>query len=73
MDHRNPADPPPVMGQQQSVMIPVPSVYIRTGETVDARPNEASIRPRKSFFRGVAVGLAIMIPVWAWLLMRLMH
>ncbi len=29
--------------------------------------------PRKSFFRGVAVGLAIMIPLWIWLIIKLVR
>ena len=71
MNQRTPADPPPVVGQRRSVFSP--AVYSRTSEPVDALASDSGVPPRKSFFRGVAVGLAIMIPVWAWLLIRLVR
>jgi hypothetical protein len=34
---------------------------------------QPTIEPRRSFFRGVAVGLAIMIPIWTWLILWLLR
>jgi hypothetical protein len=40
---------------------------------LDAEKEGASARPGKSFARGVAVGIAIMIPIWVWLVLTLLR
>ena len=71
MNQRTPADPPPVGGRRRSVFAPV--IYDRASRPANSLAREPAVQPRKSFFRGVAVGLAIMIPVWTWLLIRLIR
>lgn len=39
-----------------------------------ALSNSAALpKQQKSFFRGVAVAIAIMIPIWAWLILKLVR
>jgi hypothetical protein len=74
MNQRTPADPPPVVGKKGIGSAFAPGLYVRTGESPGELDHEhSSAEPKRSFFRGVAVGLAIMIPVWAWLIIRLLH
>jgi hypothetical protein len=74
MNQRTPADPPPAVGKKTLSSALAPGLYVRTGERPAELDNEQSFaEPKRSFFRGVAVGLAIMIPIWAWLIIRLVH
>jgi len=74
MNQRTPADPPPVAGKKGAISAFAPGVPVKTREP-DAGPDTELpvVEPRKSFFRGVAVGIAIMIPIWAWLIIRFLH
>ena len=29
--------------------------------------------PKSSFFRGVAVGLGVVVPLWAWVVLSIIH
>ncbi len=40
---------------------------------LESEKDVASTRPRKSFARGVAVGIAIMIPIWVWIALTLLR
>ena len=74
MNQRTPADPPSAVGKKGLSSAFAPELYVATGESAAERDNEQTyVEPRKSFFRGIAVGLAIMIPVWTWLIIRLLH
>jgi hypothetical protein len=63
-----------------SIAVPEGFVVLPEGGAIeqpvpDAAMSESAAQPEppRSFFRGVAVGIAIMIPVWAWLLLRLVR
>jgi hypothetical protein len=71
MKQQAPVDPPPRIGDEGLGSAFAPGFLLGTGEAAEGSIAEgASPEPEKSFFRGVVVGLAIMIPVWAWLLIR---
>jgi hypothetical protein len=74
MIERTPADPPSVGGDKGLTSAFAPRAYIRTGEPgVEQRSEQRRVEPSKSFFRGVAVGIAIMVPIWAWVIIRFLH
>jgi hypothetical protein len=74
MNQRTPADPPPAVGKKGLSSAFAPDLYVRTGESpADLGADQSSAEPKRSFFRGIAVGLAIMIPIWTWLIIRLLH
>jgi len=74
MNQRTPADPPPAVGKKALSSAFAPELYVPTGDSsTDIDREESSVEPRRSFFRGIAVGLAIMIPIWTWLIIRLLH
>jgi hypothetical protein len=74
MNEPNPAEPPPAIGQKGLVSSFVADGRIAPRAHITAPGEElTSTKPRKSFFRGVAVGIAIMIPIWAWVILRLMR
>jgi hypothetical protein len=74
MNERTPADPPPVVGKRSLTAAFVPGVSAKTAQSGAVRDaGQPSIEPRRSFFRGVAVGLAIMIPIWTWLIIWLLR
>ena len=74
MNNRTPAEPPPSVIRKKALSSAIsPAFYVGTGEAVDARSDgKPFVEPQKSFFRGVAVGIAVMIPVWAWVIIRLL-
>ncbi len=74
MNQRTPADPPSAAAKTGLSSAFAPELYAATGESAAEREDELSyVEPRKSFFRGIAVGLAIMIPIWTWLILRLLR
>jgi hypothetical protein len=71
MKQRVPADPPPRIGDKGLGPAFAPRVLVRTGKSTDGPSDEHdSTAPGKSFFRGIVVGIAIMVPIWAWLIIR---
>ena len=71
MNPRTPASPPPVMGQERQGSGFAPAIHVRPDESTEASSAVLpSTEPRRSFARGVAVGIAIMIPIWVWLIIR---
>ena len=73
MNQRTPADPPPVVGGKAVVTAFVPGAYGDARDATERAIEQPNIEPRGSFFRGVAVGMAIMIPIWVWLAIRLLR
>jgi hypothetical protein len=75
MNQRTPADPPPAVGKKGLTSAFAPGIYVGAGEpSAEPSSGQASVAPpRKSFFRGVAVGIAIMIPIWTWLIILLLR
>jgi hypothetical protein len=74
MNQRTPPDPTPVAGKNGAISAFAPVVPAETRKPGAAPDTELpAVEPRKSFFRGVAVGIAIMIPIWAWLIIRFLH
>jgi hypothetical protein len=74
MNQRTPADPTPLAEKEVLISAFAPRAYPKMGEPA-AGPaiEQPAIEPRKSFFRGVAVGIGIMIPIWAWLILRFVN
>ena len=71
MKQQAPVDPPPRIGDEALGSAFAPGVLVGTGEAVDGPiVDRTPTEPEKSFFRGVVVGLAIMVPIWAWLIIR---
>jgi hypothetical protein len=66
---------PAAAAQQPFAGAPLPQGSFIEQPLGDAASHSSATlpQPRKSFFRGVAVGIAIMIPIWAWLILRLVH
>jgi hypothetical protein len=74
MNQRTPADPPPFVEKKSVGSALAPGIYVKTGKSADGPTDERlSAEPRKSFFRGVVVGIAIMIPLWTWLIIRFLR
>jgi hypothetical protein len=71
MKQRVPTDPPPRIGDEGLGPALAPRILARTGESANRPSDEQAItEPRKSFFRGIFVGIAIMVPIWGWLIIR---
>jgi hypothetical protein len=72
MNQRTPADPP--VGAKKGLASTCSQrLYVREGRPADElSQDQPHVEPKKSFFRGVAVGIAVMIPIWAWIIIRIL-
>jgi len=79
MNQRTPADPTPLAEKEVLISAFAPRAYPKRAYPKMGEPaagpaiEQPAIEPRKSFFRGVAVGIGIMIPIWAWLILRFVN
>jgi hypothetical protein len=73
MNEQTPTEPQPVVGKKGLIAAFAPGAFVRArGTRTDADTTPHPAEARTSFFRGVAVGLAIMIPLWVWLVLWLL-
>ncbi len=72
MNERTPPEPQPAIDKRGAFSWSGLGPYVSVAEP-PADIAQDSDEPKKSFFRGVAVGLAVMIPVWVWVILWVLH
>lgn len=72
MDEHTPLEPQTVVSRQAPASLLEMDLRVRAPEP-PAEVEQRTAEPRKSFFRGVAVGIGIMIPMWVWLILQYMR
>jgi hypothetical protein len=72
MNERRPVEPHSVVGSKGPLSFTAGAARVTLPEAA-AGIGQRSAEPKKSFFRGVAVGLAVMIPLWLWLILWLVR